>query len=195
MAVLGMITTKLTIDSTSLPATKTDETNSKSATASKTQTTNIDPRLPQGGVNMITPSALATSTFYKIGGDPLSFAWNYTSLSVTPSAIDVLVTCTANQATYTVASNVSFASTGSAVWDTKPEQTGTAPLLSETYTLIIHDAAKAVTDVAKAGYLGSYNQFSFGMYVPQKYVSLAGKSCERAGWGRLRHRWLAMYLV
>ena len=122
----------------------------------------------------MTPSALATSTYYKIGVDSVSFAWNYTSLSVTPSKIDILVTCTANQATYTLSSNVSFEETGSVVWDTRPEETGTAPLLTEQYTLIIHDAEKAVTDVAAAGHLGSYNQFTFGMYIPQKYTPRSG---------------------
>lgn len=124
---------------------------------------------------MITPSALATSTYYKIGVDSVSFAWNYTSLAVTPSKIDVLVSCSANQATYTVASNASFEKTGSVVWDTRPEETGEAPLLTETYTLIIHDAEKAVTEVAGAGHLGSYDQFQFGMYLPQKYTPRAGE--------------------
>ena len=124
---------------------------------------------------MITPSALATSTYYKIGVDSVSFAWNYTSLAVTPSKIDVLVSCSANQATYTIASNTSFEKTGSVVWDTKPEETGEAPLLTETYTLIIHDAEKAVTEVAGAGHLGSYDTFQFGMYLPQKYTPRAGE--------------------
>lgn len=122
---------------------------------------------------MITPSALASSTYYKIGHD-ISFAWNYTSLSVEPSKIDILVTCNANSATYTLTSNASFASTGSIVWDTKPDQTGTAPLLTETYTLVIHDAAEDVTAIAQAGHLGSTDNFKFGMYVPQSYTALAG---------------------
>ena len=124
---------------------------------------------------MITPSALVTSTYYKIGVDSVSFAWNYTSLSVEPSKIDILVSCSANQATYTISSNASFEKTGSVVWDTRPDETGTAPLLTETYTLIIHDAAKAVTEAAGAGHLGPYNQFQFGMYLPQKYTPRAGR--------------------
>ena len=61
------------------------------------------------------------------------------------------------------------------VWDTRPDETGTAPLLTETYTLIIHDAEKAETDVPRAGHLGNYNQFAFGMYKPQKYTPRAGE--------------------
>ncbi|KAG8530017.1 uncharacterized protein KY384_005499 [Bacidia gigantensis] len=145
-------------------------------TGSQQSDDTVDPRLPPGGVNMVTPSALATSTYYKIGVDSVSMVWNYTSLSVTPSKIDVLVSCSANQATYTLASNQSFEKTGSVVWDTQPEVTGTAPLLTETYTLIIHDAAKALTDRPEAGHLGAYNQYTFGMYVPQKYTPRTGKS-------------------
>ena len=113
------------------------------------------------------------TTYYKIG-DTVTFAWNYTSLSVTPSKIDVIVSCSANSATYTLASNASFDKTGSILWDTQPDETGTAPLLTETYTLIVHDAQKAVSAQAEAGHLGSYNQFMFGMYIPQSYTPRSG---------------------
>ena len=48
---------------------------------------------------------------------------------------------------------------------------------SETYTLVIHDAAKSVTATAQAGYLGTYNQFTFGMYLPQPYTDLDQYTC------------------
>ena len=150
------------------------------ASASGTQkaaatTQSVNPVLPPGGANMLTPSALAQSTYYKIG-DFVSFAWNYTSLSIPPSRVDVLVSCTANSATYTLKSNASFEKTGSVVWDTSPDITGTAPLLTETYTLVIYDAQKAITDVAPAGKLGVTNDYRFGMYIPQKYTPLSSKS-------------------
>ena len=123
---------------------------------------------------MLTPSALAAASYYKIG-DQVTFGWNYTSLVVTPTAIDILVSCSANSATYTLSNNASVGPTGAVVWDTKLDATGSAPLLTETYTLVIHDASKDVTAVASAGYLGSYRQFTFGMYVPQQYTPLSGK--------------------
>ena len=128
---------------------------------------------------MITPSALAQTTYYKIG-DYVSFAWNYTSLSITPSKVDVLVSCSANSATYTLKNNASFEKTGSVVWDTSPDITGTAPLLTETYTLVIYDAQKAITDIPSAGKLGVSDDFTFGMYIPQKYTPLSGKSFAKA---------------
>lgn len=122
---------------------------------------------------MLTPAPTQT-TYYKIG-DTVTFAWNYTSLEVTPSKVDVLVSCSANSATYTLSSNATFEKTGEILWDTKPDETGTAPLLTETYTLIVHDAAKPVTAQAQAGHLGSYQQFFFGMYVPQSYTPRSGE--------------------
>ncbi|CAF9925913.1 MAG: hypothetical protein ALECFALPRED_003249 [Alectoria fallacina] len=156
-------------------------TSGAAASASGTQeaaatTQSVNPVLPAGGVNMITPSALAQTTYYKIG-DYVSFAWNYTSLSITPSKVDVLVSCSANSATYTLQNNASFEKTGSVVWDTSPDITGTAPLLTETYTLVIYDAQEAITEVASAGKLGVSDDFTFGMYIPQMYTPLADWTC------------------
>ena len=124
---------------------------------------------------MGTPSALAAASYYKIG-DNVTFAWNYTSLSVTPTAIDVYVTFSANGASYALAQNTSVAATGIVTWDTAPEETGSNPLLTDTYTLVIHDASKDVTAVPAAGYLGTYDQFTFGMYIPQNYTPENGRS-------------------
>jgi hypothetical protein len=124
---------------------------------------------------MVTPGALAGSQFYKVG-DYVTFAWNYTSLSQTPSAIDILASCTANQATYTIAVNQSADQT-SVVWDTKNTPSGQVPFLTEKYTLLIYDAESSVSAAPRAGYLGVFNTFQFGMYTPQPYVPLKGKIC------------------
>lgn len=157
-------------------------TNKASGSASKTSSgkpkvTNFGADVPAGGIQMVTPSAIAGPQYYKIG-DWVTFAWNYTSLSVTPSAIDVMATCTANQATYTIAVNQSVEATGKVLWDTKNYQKDhpqASPLLTETYTLLIYDAASSSSATAKAGYLAVYNQFTFGMYQPQSYTPWAGK--------------------
>lgn len=148
-------------------------------TGSKTsgsETKTFDARLPAGGVSMITPNALTTS-YFKIN-NYITFAWNYTSLSVTPSYIDVLASCSLNQETYTIALNQSVEPTQKIVWDTGAYQaSATVPLLTETYTLIIHDAAKDVSATAQAGYLGTYDQFTFGMYSPMAYTPIADYVC------------------
>lgn len=157
---------------------------SGSKTTGKSKATSYDARLPAGGISMVTPGALAGSQFYKVG-DYVTFAWNYTSLSQTPSAIDILATCTANQATYTIAVNQSADQT-SIVWDTKNTPSGQVPFLTEKYTLLIYDAESSVSATAKAGYLGVFNTFQFGMYTPQPYVPFSEFECANCN-GALSH--------
>jgi hypothetical protein len=122
---------------------------------------------------MLIPTAGAT-TYYKIG-DYVTFAWNYTSLLVTPSAVNVLATCTMNSATYTLTSNMSVEETGKVVWDTgKYQANATVPLLTATYTLYVVDVDKDIGDTASPGHLGSQNGYLFGMYSPQPYTPLNG---------------------
>jgi hypothetical protein len=124
---------------------------------------------------MVTPAAIAPSQYYKIG-DYVTFAWNYTSLSVTPSGIDILASCSLNQQLYTIAMNQSVGPTGAVTWDTGEYQaTATVPLLTETYTLVIYDASQDITSIPQAGYLAVQDQFQFGMYSPQPYTPLNGE--------------------
>ena len=123
---------------------------------------------------MIQPALTDATSYYKIG-DYVTFKWNYTSLSITPTAVDVVVTCTANAQTYTIAANQSVDDTGSVTWDTGEYATGTAPLLTESYTLIVYDADSSISATAKAGYLGTQSQFRFAMYSPQAYTPLNGQ--------------------
>jgi hypothetical protein len=126
---------------------------------------------------MITPNAMSPASYYKIQ-DQITFAWNYTSLKKNPSAVDVMATCTANNALYTIAVNETWEQVQTIVWDTgKYQATGTIPLLTETYTLIIHDAAKDESATASPGYMGTWKQFTFGMYSPQPYTPMADYVC------------------
>ncbi|KAK5053218.1 hypothetical protein LTR84_002192 [Exophiala bonariae] len=169
-------------ESASASGTITDinasETKSANSTrTSSTKTTPIDPRLPPGGISLITPAPIDGVQYYKVG-DPVTFKWNYTSLSITPSAIDVLASCALNSATYTISSNMSVEETGAVTWDTGDfEATATNPFVVASYTLIVHDAAKEVTDVPSAGELGAYAQYVFGMYTGQPYVPLNEFRC------------------
>ncbi|RMD44531.1 hypothetical protein DV735_g536, partial [Chaetothyriales sp. CBS 134920] len=164
-------------DDSATTASKSKSGSSTKTSTSKTQkTTVVDPRLPPGGVEMISPAITEGAQYYKVG-DYVTFEWNYTSLSVTPSAIDVLASCSLNSATYTIAANMSVSETGRVIWDTGNTATMSNPYPVATYTLVIHDAAKEATDVASAGYLGAYNQYTFGMYTGQPYVSLPQFKC------------------
>ncbi|KAJ5895270.1 hypothetical protein N7495_006961 [Penicillium taxi] len=158
----------------------TTETGKKTTETGKTTKTtssiSIDPAAADGGISMITPASSST-TYYKIGQD-ITFVWNYTSLSVTPSGIDVIASCSVNKNVYTLTQNMSVAPTGTFIWDTdKYQSSATIPLLTSTYTLFVYDAQKAYTDVGEAGYLSSQVGYSFGMYIPQSYTPLNEFKC------------------
>lgn len=167
---------KTTDTKTSVTSTgKITDTAKGSSSTSTTTSISVDPRLPAGGISMINPGPYIT-TYYKIG-QKVTFAWNYTSLSVTPSGVNVVASCSLNDATYTLTSNMSVKQTGSVTWDTGEYQaTATVPLLTATYTLIVYDESHPIDYVAPAGYLGTDNQLQFGMYLPQPYIPLNGGS-------------------
>ncbi|KAL2866901.1 uncharacterized protein BJX67DRAFT_120035 [Aspergillus lucknowensis] len=157
-------------------ATVTSSGSHSTHTGGSNKTTSVDPRLPPGGISMITPKPTST-TYYKVG-DELTFVWNYTSLSNTPSAVNVVASCSLNSETYTISSNMSVSETQSVVWDTKKYQANaTVPLLTATYTLIVYDESKEIDDVASAGELSSQNRYYFGMYVSQDYEDLENFVC------------------
>ena len=159
--------------SSAAKSTGTGKQSGTKTTGKGSKSTSFDARLPAGGLTMVTPAAIAGTQFYKVG-DWVTFAWNYTSVSVMPTAIDVLASCTANQATYTIAVNMSAKQT-EVLWDTGKKVDGQAPFLTENYKLIIYDSDTSVTAPARAGYLGAFSGFTFGMYLKQPYVSLEGK--------------------
>jgi hypothetical protein len=166
----GSATSAPSSNSGSAPSSSGSDSSSTNAPTTTYQTS-YDPRLPAGGVSMLTPAPISGSQYYKIG-DFVTFGWNYTSLLATPSAIDIVASCSANKQIYTLAMNQTVSNATQAVtWDTGSYQTGnpTIPLLTETYTLIIYDAASSISAVAQAGYLAPFNQFTFGMYSPQPY--------------------------
>jgi hypothetical protein len=127
---------------------------------------------------MLTPAAISGVQYYKIG-DFVTFGWNYTSVSSTPTALNIYASCTANHNTYTLAMNQTVGnSTGAVLWDTGDYQaTATIPLLTETYTLIIYDADSSISAPAEAGYMAAFTTYAFGMYTPQAYTSIGAVNC------------------
>ncbi|KAJ5309043.1 hypothetical protein PENANT_c020G02753 [Penicillium antarcticum] len=167
--------TKTATDSETTTGTNTNTKTTKTKTTA-TSSISIDPAAAAGGVSMITPNALSTS-YYKIGQE-VTFKWNYTSLSVTPSAVNVVASCSLNKQEYTLTSNMSVKATGSVIWDTgKYQSSATIPLLTATYTLFVYDSSKEIDDTASAGHLSSQNGYSFGMYTPQAYTPLNEFHC------------------
>jgi hypothetical protein len=123
---------------------------------------------------MLTPAVTSGEQYFKIG-DFVTFGWNYTSLQATPTAVDVVATCSAINHLYTLAANMTVSnSTQVLVWDTASYSATNKdhPLVTEQYTLIIYDAASSITAAAEPGYLAVFNSYLFGMYEPQPYTGL-----------------------
>lgn len=115
---------------------------------------------------------------YRIGKE-ITWNWNYTSLQGTPTALDVLVSCSVASETWTLTQNMTWETTGVYIWDTNAyAQTAVAsPLLTEEYTLIIYDADSSISATAEAGYLSVFNTFKFGLYESRPYTDLNEWKC------------------
>ncbi|KAI9049281.1 hypothetical protein LZ554_007128 [Drepanopeziza brunnea f. sp. 'monogermtubi'] len=166
--------------------TRASSSGIRRTSAAPSRKTSYDARLPAGGIALLTPAATSTP-YFKIG-DYVTFAWNYTSLSSTPTALNIMATCSANSQLYTLAVNQTITNaTGAVTWDTGSYQATAVqnPLLTQTYTLIIHDVDSSISAPAAAGYLSPFNSYSFGMYVPQPYTPLTEFSCATCTSGAL----------
>jgi hypothetical protein len=143
---------------------------------SSTKTTSIPFDSPPAAITMVTPGPAVPTAMYKVG-DNVNFAWNYTNLIAEPSAVDVIVSCSRTDASYTwtVAANMSFESEASFIWDTSNDDG--QKFLTNKYTLIIKDVEADVTDLPAPGRLEAQTALQFYMYTPQPYVDFDQWQC------------------
>lgn len=126
------------------------------------------------------PVTTLTSAIYKIG-DYVTFKWNYTDLTATPTGVNVIASASTSSlgaSTWTLTSNMTFETEAAFTWDTAAFQTQALqdqkPLLVEMYTLYIYDAeSAAVTATAGYGSLTGNAALTFGLYTGQAYTPLA----------------------
>lgn len=156
-------TAKPTKDSGKSTKTKSDEKKSTSIS--------IPPDAAVGGVSITEPATSAEPTvLFKIG-DNVTLGWNYTGLVVTPTAVDVLISCSTASETWTLTNNMTFATDVSYVWNSQEQADDVeSPLLTEMYTLIIKDSEAEVSEFPSAGMLGANAEFTFGLYHKQAYT-------------------------
>jgi hypothetical protein len=135
------------------------------------------PEDPAGSVVMMTPATTTGTPIFKIR-DFVTFGWSYTNLQGTPTAIDVILSCSAATETWTLTSNMTFQTSASYVWDSNVQATAVeSPLLTEMYTLIIADADTGPSATAEAGYLAVFSNLRFGLYHPARYTPLSEWEC------------------
>ncbi|RYP48831.1 hypothetical protein DL768_005339 [Monosporascus sp. mg162] len=153
-------------------------TRSGSDSSEPTRTT-FDPIDGAGSVVMVTPGITDGFQLYKIENPtPITWVWNYTSLQGTPTAIDVKVSCSVASATWTLTQNMTFRSPATFTWDTNNFETpGQDELLTEQYTLLVHDSDGSPTDQAEPGYLAPFDGFRFGLYHKGEYKPLNEWDC------------------
>ncbi|RYP15210.1 hypothetical protein DL765_005849 [Monosporascus sp. GIB2] len=153
-------------------------TRSGSDSSEPTRTT-YNPIDGAGSVVMVTPAITDGFPLYKIENPtPVTWVWNYTQLKGKPTAIDVKVSCSVASATWTLTQNMTFKSPATFTWDTANFQTlGQDPLLTEQYTLLVHDSDGSPTDQAEPGYLAPFDGFRFGLYKKGRYDPLNEWDC------------------
>ncbi|KAJ4860080.1 hypothetical protein T069G_05068 [Trichoderma breve] len=161
-------------------SSKTSDSGHKKTTTTKKAAhhTQFDPEAPPGNVVMQTPNVFAGSALYKID-DYVTWGWNYTNLLGTPTAVDVLISCSQASETWTLTSNMTFKTSVEFVWDSSANPTpADQPFPVAMYTLIIKDSDAAITSIPDPGYLGTFNTFTFGLYTPQPYVPFPEWHCD-----------------
>lgn len=123
---------------------------------------------------MVTPTPMAGATqLYRIG-ENVTWGWNYTNVLATPTAIDVLITCSAVSQSWTLTTNMTYETSASYTWDTGAFQTAhiANPLPVEMYKIMIFEAGSSVSATAEAGYLAPFTNFQFGLYTGRPYKGL-----------------------
>ncbi|KAL6862112.1 hypothetical protein J3F83DRAFT_746742 [Trichoderma novae-zelandiae] len=161
----------------------TDNGGKKTTTAKKGSKTTAHKQYPAdsppGSVVMQTPNVFAAAAaLYKIG-DYITWGWNYTNILGTPTAIDVLISCSTASETWTLTSNMTFKPSAAYTWDSSVQESSVeSPLPVAMYTLIIKDSDAAISSAPDAGYLGTFSGFTFGLYTPQPYVPFPEWRCD-----------------
>ncbi|KAM0260039.1 hypothetical protein ACHAQJ_002963 [Trichoderma viride] len=163
------------------------KTDDKGSSGKKTTTkkggkathTTFDAEAPPGSIIMETPNVFAASAaLYKVG-DYITWGWNYTNLLGTPTAIDVLISCSTASETWTLTSNMTFKTSGAYTWDSAVQESSVEqPLPVAMYTLIIKDSDASITGQPDPGYLGTFTGFTFGLYTPQPYLPFDQWTCD-----------------
>ncbi|KAK7737013.1 hypothetical protein SLS53_006769 [Cytospora paraplurivora] len=160
-------------------ATGTGKDSDSSSTSShNTSTVSVSSGAEVASVVMLTPLTTLTSAYYRIG-EYVTFGWNYTNLEVTPTAVDVAISCTTATETWTLTSNMTFHTKGSFTWDSGAYQSSNVaqPLLVEEYVLYIYDADSSISATAGAGSLTANPAVTFGLYTGQPYTPLESWVC------------------
>ncbi|EQK97342.1 hypothetical protein OCS_06944 [Ophiocordyceps sinensis CO18] len=127
---------------------------------------------------MISPAtSIEPTPLYKIR-DHVTWSWNYTSLLGTPTAVDVLVSCSVASEMWTLTSNMTFETSVEYVWDSSKEADFVEkPLPEQLCTFIVKDSEAAISAGPSPGQLGTYKGLTFGLYAGKPATAFADWKC------------------
>ena len=147
-----------------------------SSSSTGNSTTVSIPTSAPAGLLTITQPPQTTIAFFKIApSQPITFAWNFSYVLSTPSALTVSAICE-NGNTYPVGptdGKIPGTAT-SVVWDAYNWQQSNAnsPLAQATYTLEIFDQ-RGPGSARAPGLLQPNNALRFALYTPQQYTPIS----------------------
>lgn len=132
-----------------------------------------------GGLTITQPPQTAIS-FFKIAPDNfITFAWNFTSVLVTPTHLTVSAVCE-NGNTYPVGptNGIIPGTATSVVWNpySWDQANPSTPLAQASYTLNIWDD-RGPNPPRQGGYLQPNSALIFALYTPQPYTPLNSGTC------------------
>lgn len=158
------------------PAQQRQSSSSTAASSSSSFSQIFIPQTAAAGGVLITQPPQSSTSFFKIApSQPVTFAWNMTSVIVTPTHLTVSAVCD-NGNTYPVGptDGIIPGTASSVVWDLYAYQTNNPnkPLAQATYTLNIW-GDQGPGAPRRPGYLEQNSALQFALYTPQPYTPLA----------------------
>ncbi|TFK47519.1 hypothetical protein OE88DRAFT_1665697 [Heliocybe sulcata] len=155
-------------------------TGSGSGSQQTSSSLSIPQSAPAGGITITQPPQTATSYFKLASNNPVTFAWNFTYVLVTPTHLTVHAVGE-NGNTYPVGptDGIIPGSATSVVWDpwAYNQMPGVTPLTGGTYTLNVWDD-RGPGSAREPGYMAPNSALQFALYTPQSYTPLtSGWTC------------------
>ena len=103
--------------------------------------------------------------------------WNYTNVLAEPTAVDVLLSCSASSLLWTLTGNMSFQDPATYVWDSKVQMTDASkPLLTEEYQIIVKDSEVDIDATPENGYFSKAN-LAVAVYIPKDPTPMDEWTC------------------
>ena len=156
---------------TNQPANTVSSSSSRSATASRIS---IAPTAPAGSITITQPPETSTSYFKLAPSNPITFAWNFTNVLVTPTHLTVSAACE-NGKTYPVGptNGVIPGTATSVVWDIYSYQQNNpaTPLAQAVYTLLVWDD-RGTAAPRLPGFMVPNENVKFAIYTPADYQGI-----------------------